>query len=109
MYEPPYSLPPWRDDIEIENVQWREIFEPFTAVKNLYLPKVFTPHIVRALQELDGSRMPEVLPALQKIFLEGYDPSGPILEGIGVFVAARQLSGHPMTVFPWEGPDQVDS
>ena len=95
MYGTPTS-PQWREDIE--NMQWLEIFEPFTAVKNLYLTKAFAPHIARTLQELVESRMPEVLPALQNIFLEGYDPSGPIPEGIGKFVAARQLSGHSIAV-----------
>ena len=99
MYETPPS-PQWRDDIE--NMQWLEVFEPFTAVKNIYLTKAFVPHIARALQELVESRMPDVLPALQNIFLEGYNPLGPIPEGIGKFVAARQLSGHAMAVSLWE-------
>jgi hypothetical protein len=44
----------------------------------------------------------EVLPALQNIFLEGLQPSGPVQEDLGKFVAARQLSGHPIAVSPWE-------
>jgi hypothetical protein len=39
---------------------------------------------------------------LQNIFLEGLQPSGPVQEGIVKFVAARQLSGHPITVSLWE-------
>ena len=102
MYDTPYSRPQWQDDIE--NMQWLEILEPFTAVKNLYLSRRLAPYIVPALQELVESRMTEVFSTLQNIFLEGYQPSGPILEGIGRFVAARQLSGHPITVFPWKRP-----
>ena len=160
MYETPSYLPEWRDDIK--DTQWLEIFEPFAAVKNLYLTKVFAPHVARALQGLVGSGMTEVLRTLQSIYLEGHphfnqnpvaevrsfpspasstsslapspgpstppplpnvafsspahssmthspyhsppQPSGPILEGIGKFVAARHLSGHPITVFPWERP-----
>jgi hypothetical protein len=105
MYKAPYPPPQWGDDIE--NMQWLEFFEPFTAVKNLYLIKAFAPHIARALQELDGSRMPEVLPALQNIFLEKYNPSciKTIPEGIGKFVHARRLSGRSITVFLWERRD----
>ena len=98
VYETPYSLPQWRDDIE--TTQWLEIFEPFTAVKNLYLTKAFVPHIAHALQEPLGSEM-GVLPTLQNLFLEAHK-SRPILEGIGKFVAARQLSDHPLTVSLWE-------
>jgi hypothetical protein len=46
-------------------------------------------------------RMTEVLPILQNIFLEELQPSGPVQEGIGQFVAARRLSGHPITVSSW--------
>jgi hypothetical protein len=99
MYET-FSPPQWRDDIE--NEQWLEFFAPFTVVKNLYLSKSVAPPFARALQGLVGSGMTEVLPTLQNIFLEGQQPSGPLLEGIGKFVAARQLSDHPITVSLWE-------
>ena len=95
---PNFSNSPWISwGFNIEDVQWLEIFHPFTAVKNLYLPEKFVPSIALAMQELVGGRTTEVLPTLQNIFLEG-----PLLEGIQTFVAARQLSGHPITVFPWE-------
>ncbi len=42
------------------------------------------------------------LPILQNIFLEGFEPLGPVQEGIGLFVAARQLSGHPIVVSLWD-------
>ena len=104
MYETPYSQPQWRNDIE--TTQWLEIFEPFTAVKNLYLTKAFAPLIAHALQELVGSEMEGVLrllPTLQNIFLEAHkSDSRPVLEGIEKFVAARQLSDHPITVSLWE-------
>ena len=99
VYELRHLPPRWHDDIE--NMQWLECFHPFTGVKNLYLPKKFVPSIAPALQELIGRRMTEVLPILQNIFLEGLQPSEPIEEGIQKFVAARQLSGHPITVFGW--------
>jgi hypothetical protein len=40
----------WQDNIE--NVQWWDLLRPFTAVKKLYLSKVFAPHIAPALREL---------------------------------------------------------
>ena len=100
IYEDPYSQPDWQDNIE--NTLWLELLHPFTAVKNLYLSEEFAPRIVPALQELVGGRTTEVLPTLQNIFLEGLQPSGPVQEGIQQFVAARQVTGHPIAVSHWD-------
>ena len=56
----------------------------------------FAPGIVAALQELFGDRITEVLPSMRNIFVEGLEASGPFQEKIGQFVAARQLSDHPI-------------
>jgi hypothetical protein len=71
-------------------------------VKNLYLHERLAPRIVLVLQELVGGRATEVFPALQNLFLEGLDPSGAIQEGIGKFVAARQLTSQPIVVSRWD-------
>jgi F-box-like len=89
----------WQDNIE--NTLWLELLHRFTTVKNLYLSKEFGPRIVAALQESIGDRTTEVLPNLQNIFLEGLEPAGHVREDIGRFVAARQLSGHTITVSNW--------
>jgi hypothetical protein len=89
----------WQDDIE--NANWLELLQPFTAVKNIHIAKVFVPRIMSSLQELVGERTTEVLPSLQKIFLEGLQTSGPVQEGIQQFVATRQAS-HPISVSRWD-------
>jgi hypothetical protein len=91
----------WKNDA-VENTLWLGLFLPFTAVKNLYLDKEFAPGIAVALQELVGGRITEVLPSLQNIFVEGLEPSGPFRENIGRFVAARQLSDHPIAISYWD-------
>jgi hypothetical protein len=96
--------PDWQDNIE--NALWLELLHPFPAVKNLYLCKEFAPRIVPALQELVGDRTTEVLPTLQNIFLEELQGSGPILEGIREFVAARQVTSRPIAVSLWENSQQ---
>jgi hypothetical protein len=83
-----------------ENTRWLELLRPFSAVKNLYLTKEFTLHIVHALQELVGERVMEVLPTLENVFIEEFEPSGPVHEVIKEFVAARQLVGHPIIISP---------
>ena len=100
IYGPRYLPSQWQDDIE--NMQWLEIFHPFTAVKNLYVSKEFARCIAPALQELVGERVTDVLPALESLFLEELQPSGPVQEAIGQFVAARQLLGHPVAVSHWK-------
>ena len=93
-------LYPHRQD-NIDNTLWLELLHPLTAVKKLYLCKELAPRIVLALKELVEGRTTAVLPTLQNIFLEGLE-SGPVQEGIGKFVAARQLFGHSITVSHWE-------
>ena len=100
-----HRQPHWQDNIE--NTSWLEILHPFTAVKNLYLCEEFAPRIVPALQELVEGRATDVLPALENIFLERLQESGPVQEGIVQFVATRQVAGYPTAVSRWEGL-QVD-
>jgi hypothetical protein len=86
----------WED--EIETMQWLEIFCPFTSVKNLYVSKEFAQCIASALV---GDQMRDVLPALETLFLEEIQPSGPVQEALEQFVAARRLSGHPVAISRW--------
>jgi hypothetical protein len=78
------------------------IFHPFTAVKNLYVIREFAQYIgTPALEELVRERVIDVLPALENIFLEEPQPSGPVQEAVAEFVAARQLLGRPVAVSHW--------
>ncbi len=99
-----YSQLVWKNDA-IENSLWLELLLPFTAVKDLYLSKEFAPGIAAALQELVGGRITEVLPNLENIFVKELEPSGPFSgpfrENIREFIAARQLSGHPIAISSW--------
>ncbi len=92
----------WRDGIE--NIEWLELLLPFTAVKNLYLPKRFAPRIAPALQEYTGGGTTEVLPSLQNLYLEGFQPSESVPEDIERFISARQLTNHPVAISVWDRP-----
>jgi hypothetical protein len=91
--------PLWQDDLE--NNQWLEFFRPFNTVKNLYLSREFVLRIVPTLQELVGERVTEVLPNLQRIFLEW----GLVPEAMRQFIAARQLSSRPVVISYWKRQD----
>ncbi len=95
-----YLQPVWNSDT-IGNTLWLELLVSFTAVKNLYLGEEFAPSIAAALQELVGGRITEVLLNLQNIFVKKLEPSGRLQENLGQFVAARQLSGHPVAISAW--------
>jgi F-box-like len=91
--------PRWQDDVE--NTLWLDLLRPFVAVKNLYISEAFVPRIAPALQELIGGRTTEVLPTLDNILLRSFRPGAPrppLHEGVGKFVAARRLTGHPVAV-----------
>ena len=94
------DLQPDRQD-NIENTLWVELFQPFTAVKSLYLSEDFAPRIMPSLKALVGERTTEALPTLQNIFLEGLETSGPLQTGIQEFVATRQAS-QPIAVSRWD-------
>ncbi|KAH9997432.1 hypothetical protein BJV74DRAFT_986881 [Russula compacta] len=99
-FQPP--RPGWEGDVE--NNRWLEVFHPFTSVKTLYLSKNVAPLVVPILQQLPEEGVTDVFPMLQRLYLEGFQPSGPIQDGIGQFVAARQSINHTVTVEPWDEP-----
>jgi hypothetical protein len=96
--------PSWQSDWQdnIENTLWLELLLPFTSVKNLYLSEELARRIVPALQEQVEGRTTEVLPALQNIFLEETQPSGPVQEGIEQFITTQQATDRPITVSRWD-------
>jgi hypothetical protein len=104
IYEDPSSPPDWKDNIE--NGLWLQLLHSFTAVKNLYPSEEIARCIGPALQELAEGRTTEVLPALQNIFLEGLESSGPVQEGIAKFVAVRQVASRPIEVSSWANSDR---
>ena len=95
-----YGSPYYRQHLQgnVESALWLRLLHPFTSVKNLYLSEEIARCIVPALQELVGVRATEVLPALENIFLEEGQRSGPVQEGIQQVVTVRQATNHPIAV-----------
>ena len=93
----------WTDIIDDE--LWVELLRPFSAVKRLFLSDKAASYVGSALQELVEGRtteaLPTILPTVQTIFVKWLEPSGYLQEGIGQFVAARQVSGHHIDVSDW--------
>jgi hypothetical protein len=100
IHEHPFWGTHWQGDME--NTQWMEIFDLFTAVQGLYLSNGIALRVARALQGLARERVvTDMLPSLRNIFVEGLQPTDPGHEVIGQFIAARQLFDHPLTVDYW--------
>jgi hypothetical protein len=83
----------------MDETQWLELFHPFIAVRTLYiLSQMVGPYVVSALRGLST----EVLPALDKLCLVEYQPSGPAADSeqqdIEPSIIARQGSAHPVAV-----------
>ncbi|KAH9980540.1 hypothetical protein BJV74DRAFT_798068 [Russula compacta] len=85
--------PNWQDNV----TQWLEIFRQYTAVRSLYVSDQMVA-LVSALGGLTGEETGEVLPALHSVFLEEFQPDGPVYDAVMSFVTARRLCGHPVDV-----------
>ena len=92
---------PWR---------WLELLQPFTSVKQLYLYGRLALRVARALQDVSGEEVTEVLPALQNISIFGYgdEPSEEraILEALRKFLATLHLSGRCVSVHYYYGEEE---
>ena len=90
----------------MENIQWLEVLDPFTSVKDLVLHGNLIQLLALALEDLIVGGVTEVLPALQNIFLWSPQPSESVKRALGKFVAAHQLSGRSVTVHHKEARNQ---
>ncbi|KAI0294009.1 hypothetical protein BC826DRAFT_1104886 [Russula brevipes] len=88
---------------QLEDLPWLEFLRPFTSVKDLYLCKEIALRVVPVLCELAEEGVTEVLPVLQNIVLVGNQPLGVAGELVAALVAARQLSGHILTIGQVDG------
>jgi hypothetical protein len=92
----------------MEDIQWRELLRPFTAVEDLFVSEELALRVAPALEEVAKAErrlgVRGVLPALQKLFFEGLQPSdsGPFQEAIRQFVAVRRRTSHPVDVLRWK-------
>ena len=99
-----YEVPDLHPDLQdtLEKRRRLELLHPFTSEESIPIRGTCANY----LQELVGG-MTEVLPILQKNFLEGLQQSGPVHEAIGQFIAAQQLTSYPIAVTHWEKKKKV--
>src|SRR6266850_2164410 len=81
-----------------ESIPWLDIFRPFFAVQSLRVTEERWQSVAPVLRELTGERAMEVLPSLRTLVLGEFQPCAPIMAALEPFIAARQLSGHPVAI-----------
>jgi hypothetical protein len=91
-------------DGDMENARWLELLDQFTSLKSVYLFGQLVRGVCGALQELSGERATEVLPALRNLFVrgQGFSSLERVQGAMKLFLAARELSGHPVVVDHWK-------
>ena len=82
--------PGWKDSME--DTDWLELLRPFVVVKMLHGSKQLSGHMALALDGVGEEMSTEVLPALTSLSLEDQPE-----KSVEKFLAARQISGHPVT------------
>jgi hypothetical protein len=92
------------EEIDMDNTQWLELFQPFIAVHTLRISCHFQSLIMSAFQELTMETGTEVLPALHSLYLAEHETSGDEHQAIERFITARQHSGHPVAIHRLESP-----
>ena len=101
---PPHYSWRWQVVVDDPDPRWLNLLHLFNtvAVKDLRLCKSVALPVARALRGLPAERVTEVLPALENVFISEPEPFGPVKEAISEFADARQLSGHPVSIYNWE-------
>ena len=87
---------------DVDDLPFLGVFHALTTVKNLYVHMKDAEFFAPILQEYFGGTEAVVLPTLEilclKKDLQEDQPSEPLQEALGQFVAARQLTGHPVAI-----------
>jgi hypothetical protein len=85
-----------RQQDQIDPTQWLELFRPFRGVKSLEVTDALARNIASALEHATEGMSQDVFPALCDLRLNRSRAS--FSASIAKFIAARQLSGRPVSV-----------
>jgi len=101
-----YTVPidfTWYDVIDDPDPRWLELLRLFNTVKNLRLSEAIAFRVAKTLTRLPAERVMEVLPALENVFISRRVFPRPLKKAISRFADARRLSGHPVSIYNWDG------
>ena len=80
-----------------DDIAWLQLLQQFPTVQTLFVSHQLAGYVALTLEDIASETVVEVLPSLDSICLHGW-----LASSIEKFVAARQLSGHPVTVIATE-------
>ncbi len=80
-----------------DDAEWLHLLHQFSTVQTLDVYGRLAGHVALALEDITGEMVAEVLPSLNLICLAGQPASS-----VEKFIAARELSGRPVTVIDTE-------
>jgi len=86
----------------IDDVEWTELFRPFSTVETLVVSRTLARYIALVLEDSAEEVAAQVLPALGLLFLPHQPASS-----VGKFITVRRDSGRPVTVVKTQ--DEFDS
>ena len=89
----------WEDVMDDPDDRWLDLLRAFSTVKHLHLSRTAASRVAQALRRLPLERVTEVLPALEIVFLSGPEHFGSVMEALTEFADARQVSGHPVSIY----------
>jgi hypothetical protein len=89
--------PEGRQLMGTEDIEWIHLLQQFPAVQTLHVSRELAGHVALALEDIAGEMVDEVIPSLDLIRVVDQPASS-----IEKFIAARQLSGCPVTVIDSE-------
>ena len=85
----------------INQIQWLEVFRPFTAVQKLHISDYMMPLFLPALRGLAEEEAKELLPALHSLVFTLLQPNEYMSDVIRSFSTARRFFGRPVGVYFW--------
>ncbi|KAH9013754.1 hypothetical protein EDB85DRAFT_2157948 [Lactarius pseudohatsudake] len=77
--------------------EWRHLLRQFSAVRTLRVCRGFAEHVALASEDVTAEMVAEVFPVLDLVYLGGQPVSS-----VEKFLAARRLSGRPVTIVDLE-------
>ena len=77
----------------IDDIEWLQLLHLFSSLQTLFVSRDIAGDVSRALEDITGAMVTEVLPALDLLCLQDQPVSS-----VDKFIAIRRDSGHPVTV-----------
>ena len=77
---------------DMDDIEWLQLFRPFSSVQTLFVSRELAGHVSRSLENAAATMATEVLPALDMLCLEGH-----FMTFAHKFISARWESGHSVT------------